>query len=76
MVVQRKWMYLESIFGNDDIKQQLPDEAKKFGKTDVTFMKIMTQTYQSPIVFVSCVKADGGHRLDDLKNISAELDKC
>jgi dynein heavy chain len=30
MIVQRKWMYLESIFGNDDIKQQLPEEAKKF----------------------------------------------
>lgn len=37
MIVQRKWMYLESIFGNDDIKQQLPEEAKKFSKTDVNF---------------------------------------
>jgi len=69
-------MYLESIFGNDDIKQQLPEEAKKFGKTDLAFMKIMSSTYSSPIVLVACVKADGGKRLDDLKNISAELDKC
>jgi len=28
--VQRKWMYLESIFASEDIKMQLPDEAKKF----------------------------------------------
>ena len=31
MTVQKKWQYLESIFiGSDDIKQQLPDAAKKF----------------------------------------------
>jgi dynein heavy chain len=41
MITQKKWMYLESIFGNDDIKQQLPEEAKKFGKTDLNFNKIM-----------------------------------
>ena len=29
--VQRKWMYLESIFiGSEDIRMQLPEEAKKF----------------------------------------------
>jgi len=30
MSVQRKWMYLESIFASDDIRMQLPEEAKKF----------------------------------------------
>jgi len=50
MIVQRKWMYLESIFGNDDIKQQLPEEAKKFSRTDVAFTKIMTSTKQQPNV--------------------------
>ena len=30
--VQRKWIYLESIFSSDDIKIQLAEEAKKFGK--------------------------------------------
>jgi len=41
MIVQRKWAYLESIFASDDIKMQLPEEAKKFGKTDVAYRKIM-----------------------------------
>jgi len=76
MIVQRKWMYLESIFGNDDIKQQLPEEAKKFSKTDKAYSQIMSNTHSSPIVLNACVKADGGKRFDDIKNISNELDKC
>jgi dynein heavy chain len=39
--VQTQWMYLENIFASDDIKMQLPDEAKKFGKTDQNYRKIM-----------------------------------
>jgi dynein heavy chain len=76
MVVQRKWMYLESIFASDDIKMQLPDEAKKFGKTDAAYKKIMEAAYKQPNALQACVKADGGNRLNDLKNISFDLDKC
>jgi dynein heavy chain len=76
MIVQRKWMYLESIFASDDIKMQLPDEAKKFGKTDGAYKKIMESAHTNPNVLHASVKADGGQRLGDLKNISFELDKC
>ena len=76
MLVQRKWMYLESIFASDDIKMQLPEEAKKFGKTDAAYKKIMESAAKSPNVLQACVKADGGNRLNDLKNISFDLDKC
>ena len=40
MVVQRKWMYLESIFIGGDIRSQLPEEAKKFDAIDKTFKKV------------------------------------
>jgi len=76
MLVQKKWMYLESIFASDDIKMQLPEEAKKFGKTDQAYKKIMESTYKQQNVLQACVKADGGNRLNDLKNISFDLDKC
>lgn len=40
MVVQRKWMYLESIFIGGDIRAQLPEEARKFDDIDKTFKKV------------------------------------
>ena len=40
MVVQRKWMYLESIFIGGDIRAQLPEEAKKFDNIDKIFKKV------------------------------------
>lgn len=76
MIVQRKWMYLESIFASDDIRMQLPEEAKKFLKTDTNYKKIMEATQKSPNVLQCCVKVEGGKRLDELKTISNELDRC
>lgn len=40
MLVQRKWMYLESIFIGGDIRSQLPEEAKKFDHIDKMFKKV------------------------------------
>ncbi|KAG9487629.1 hypothetical protein GDO78_007442 [Eleutherodactylus coqui] len=40
MVVQRKWMYLESIFIGGDIRSQLPEEAKKFDNIDKVFKRV------------------------------------
>lgn len=42
MEVQRKWMYLESIFiGSEDIRNQLPLEAKRFEDVDKTFRVLL-----------------------------------
>ena len=55
--VQKKWMYLEGIFiGNEDIKQQLKEESKKFEKNNVAFKKVMEQTAKAPNIFACCVQ--------------------
>ena len=73
-VVQRKWMYLESIFvGAEDIRLQLPEEAKKFDQIDKAFKTIMAATHKNPNAVEACT-ADS--RLETLKNLSDRLDKC
>jgi dynein heavy chain len=78
LIVQRKWMYLESIFnGSEDIRQQLNEEAKKFDRINNHYRKkIMDNVAKKPNVYEVCVKAEGGGRLTELRNISTELDKC
>lgn len=54
MEVQRKWMYLESIFiGSEDIRNQLPQEAKRFEDVDKTFKFLLTDI----IVNLNVIKA-------------------
>lgn len=40
LTVQRKWLYLEGIFIGGDIRDQLPDEARKFDDIDKTFRRV------------------------------------
>jgi len=55
LLVQRKWMYLESIFiGSDDIRNQLPQEAKRFDVIDKAWLKIMADTAKSTNVLDAC----------------------
>lgn len=76
MAVQRRWIYLEAIFRSDDIKSQLPEEAKKFGKTDANYCKIMELVYKNPNVLQCCVKGEASNRIEELRINQAELDKC
>lgn len=73
MLVQRKWMYLESIFIGGDIRSQLPEEAKKFDSIDKIFRKIMTDTVNNPKI-IDCCSAD--NRLDTLQKLADGLEKC
>ncbi|GMH67856.1 hypothetical protein TrLO_g3024 [Triparma laevis f. longispina] len=73
-VVQRKWMYLESIFiGAEDIRLQLPEEAKKFDAIDKAFRTIMKVTNETKNVVKAC---NAESRLDTLHGLSEKLDKC
>ena len=73
MIVQRKWMYLESIFVGGDIRSQLPEEAKKFDMIDKTYKKILVETNKRPNIREACHVPN---RLSDLENLSIGLEKC
>ncbi|XP_052023863.1 dynein axonemal heavy chain 10 [Apodemus sylvaticus] len=73
MLVQRKWMYLESIFIGGDIRSQLPEEAKKFDNIDRIFKRIMGETLKDPVIKRCC---EAPNRLHDLQTISEGLEKC
>ena len=47
---QRTWVYLENIFGAEDIQRQLPAESQKFMIVDRTWKSIMARTYFDPLV--------------------------
>ena len=73
-VVQRKWQYLEGIFiGAEDIRMQLPEEAKKFDSIDKAFRGIMTQTAKNPNIVDACTS---DNRLGVLNTLSDKLDMC
>ncbi|XP_040289656.1 dynein heavy chain 11, axonemal [Bufo bufo] len=45
MEVQRTWSHLESIFiGSEDIRNQLPEDAKRFDGVDADFKELMFET--------------------------------
>ncbi|CAH2295752.1 dynein heavy chain 10, axonemal [Pelobates cultripes] len=73
MVVQRKWMYLESIFIGGDIRGQLPEEAKKFDNIDRVIKRIMSETVKDPVIKRCC---QASNRLSDLQNLSEGLERC
>ncbi|KAJ9583317.1 hypothetical protein L9F63_022334, partial [Diploptera punctata] len=72
LTVQRKWLYLEGIFIGGDIRQQLPEEAKKFDDIDKAFRKIMLETAKNLIV-KDCCEVEG--RLNELQGLSNGLDR-
>ncbi|KAK3269901.1 Dynein heavy chain cytoplasmic, partial [Cymbomonas tetramitiformis] len=74
MLVQRKWMYLESIFiGSDDIRHQLPQEAKRFDGIDKNWKKIMADTAKNPNILEACSQDS---RLATLQGLSDSLEQC
>uniref|UniRef100_A0A8C3NCR8 Dynein-1, subspecies f n=1 Tax=Geospiza parvula TaxID=87175 RepID=A0A8C3NCR8_GEOPR len=71
--VQRKWMYLESIFVAADIRAQLPEEVKMFDRVDQMFKQIMEETVKDPTIKNCC---EVPNRLSELHHINDVLEKC
>lgn len=63
LICQRTWMYLENIFGAEDIQKQLPAESQKFLIVDRSWKTIMTRTFSDPLVLSSLNPLENGATL-------------
>ena len=60
----RLWMYLEPIFGLEDIKKQLPSESKKFQSIDRNLRRMVDGVLKNPAAIDACTR--GGQRTLDM----------
>ena len=49
---QQGWLYLEPIFGSEDIMQQMPNEGRKFKAVDANWRRVMAGVQKMPEVLV------------------------
>ncbi|XP_058960986.2 dynein beta chain, ciliary-like [Pocillopora verrucosa] len=72
--VQRTWSHLESIFiGSEDIRNQLPEDSKRFDGIDVDFKELMKEAAEIPNV-VNCCNREGLY--EKLENLQERLSLC
>lgn len=70
---QRTWMYLEPIFGSEDIIRQLPTEARRFQGVDALWKKTMSECNQDPNFMTM---ADPDKRLEEkFRKANEKLDE-
>ena len=75
MVCQKTWMYLENIFGAEDIQKQLPAESQKFLIVDRSWKAIMARTNKDPLCLNALIpleSKDGEIQLLDQFNMNNE----
>jgi dynein heavy chain, axonemal len=65
LLCQRSWMYLENIFGAEDIQKQLPAESQKFLIVDRSWKNIMQRTHTDPKVLSALFPLESGATLLD-----------
>ncbi|KAM4689042.1 dynein axonemal heavy chain 11 [Discoglossus pictus] len=74
MEVQRTWSHLESIFiGSVDIRNQLPDDAKRFDGVDADFKELMFETEKIKNVLDATNRPNLS---ETLENLQARLSLC
>ena len=69
---QKQWMYLENIFGAQDIKRQLPTESQRFDGVDRFFKQLMNKTSRNANA-LRVVKLNP-NLLENLRNNNEVLD--
>ncbi|EDV27935.1 uncharacterized protein TRIADDRAFT_52992 [Trichoplax adhaerens] len=72
---QATWLYLEPIFGSEDIMAQMPDESRKFGIVDSYWRDIMTESVKEPLVLMCTSQMNMLQRLEDSNILLEEIQK-
>eukprot|EP01041_Mallomonas_annulata_P002945 gene2945-5789_t len=83
LTCQRNWMYLENIFGAEDIQKQLPAESQKFLIVDRSWKTIMHRTHEDPLVMSALMPLESGNTMlitflnnnDALESIQKSLEE-
>jgi dynein heavy chain len=71
---QRKWAYLETLFiGSDEVKKELPEDAERFAKVDVTFKAMLKHFKTTPNCVESCAKPGF---MKELEGVADDLELC
>ena len=65
LACQRNWMYLENIFGAEDIQKQLPAESQKFLIVDRSWKALMKKTHDEPLCVAALEPLESGLSLLD-----------
>jgi hypothetical protein len=58
ILVQRTWLYLEPIFGSEDIMRQMPLEGRRFASVDSLWRKTMAEVNEDSAVMTVAVRGD------------------
>ncbi len=67
--VQRTWSHLESIFiGSEDIRNQLPEDSKRFDGIDTDFKELVTEVEQTTNVVEATNRPNLYERLETLQS--------
>eukprot|EP00882_Tetradesmus_deserticola_P015506 GHRQ01016523.1.p1 GENE.GHRQ01016523.1~~GHRQ01016523.1.p1 ORF type:complete len:190 (-),score=31.59 GHRQ01016523.1:231-800(-) len=74
IALQRTWMYLEPIFGSEDIMQQLPLEGKRFATVDRSWRKTLDAAKRTPGVLK--VGRAGEHEAPALHSDDHVVTRC
>ncbi|XP_067133160.1 dynein axonemal heavy chain 10-like, partial [Centruroides vittatus] len=73
IMVQKKWISLESIFSESDIVTRLHEQTQKFQKINSSFQKIMDDTSKQPNIKNACHISN---RYEELQEIFNGLNEC